>query len=237
MVVLGFPGSTRQAAALAGRISAPYSAVEVHRFPDGESRVRLPAELPDRAIFYCSLDHPNDKLVELLLAAGAARELGVRHLTLVAPYLCYMRQDKAFHPGEAVSQRIVGMFLAGQVDKLVTVDPHLHRVATLAEAVPARETLTLSAAAQMGGFVKRGEIADAYEHILKPVPFLYGIMDIIGGHATEIKVASQGGQAGDQYLVVGQKMVLELNPVLFVTEEIEKMTGDGHGGGAVTAGQ
>ena len=153
MIVLGFPGSTRQAMALASRMSARYAQVEVHRFPDGESRVSLPAELPDRAILYCSLDHPNDKLVELMLAAATARELGVRHLTLVAPYLCYMRQDKAFHPGEAVSQRVVGLFLAERVDRVVTVDPHLHRVAALAEAVPARETATLSAAAQMGGFL------------------------------------------------------------------------------------
>lgn len=153
MIVLGFPGSTHQAAALARRMSARYATVEVHRFPDGESRVRLPSDLPDRAILYSSLDHPNDKLVELMLAAGTARELGIRHLTLVAPYLCYMRQDMAFHPGEAVSQRIVGRFLAQQVDRLVTVDPHLHRVANLGDAVPARETLTLSAAVQMGGFL------------------------------------------------------------------------------------
>jgi ribose-phosphate pyrophosphokinase len=39
------------------------------------------------------------------------------------------------------------------MDRVVTVDPHLHRVAALAEAVPARETVTLSAAAQMGGFL------------------------------------------------------------------------------------
>jgi hypothetical protein len=47
-----------------------------------------------------SLDQPNEKLVELLLAARTARSLGVRHLTLVAPYLAYMRQDMAFLPAK-----------------------------------------------------------------------------------------------------------------------------------------
>ena len=51
--------------------------------------------------------------------------------TLVAPYLAYMRQDIAFHPGEAVSQRIVGPFLASLFDAVVSNGPHLHRVATL----------------------------------------------------------------------------------------------------------
>ncbi|MCZ4328253.1 ribose-phosphate pyrophosphokinase-like domain-containing protein, partial [Brachybacterium paraconglomeratum] len=85
---------------------------------------------------YRSLDQPNEKLVELLLAARTARTLGAPHLTLVAPYLPYMRQDIAFSPGEAVSQRIVGPFLASLVDAVITVDPHLHRVASLRDVVP-----------------------------------------------------------------------------------------------------
>jgi ribose-phosphate pyrophosphokinase len=93
-----------------------------------------------------SLDHPNEKLIELLLAARTALALGARHLTLVAPYLAYMRQDIAFTPGEAVSQRIVGNFLADLFDAIITVDPHLHRVATLQEAVPVAQAVVLSAA-------------------------------------------------------------------------------------------
>jgi ribose-phosphate pyrophosphokinase len=100
-----------------------------------------------------TLDHPNEKLVELLLAARTARALGARHLTLVAPYLAYMRQDIAFRPGEAVSQRIVGRFLADLFDAVITVDPHLHRVATLTEAVPARQAIVLSGAPLLADLV------------------------------------------------------------------------------------
>jgi ribose-phosphate pyrophosphokinase len=132
-------------------------AIDRHRFPDGELKLRLPlgpdGRLPARAVLLRSLDQPNDKLVELLLAARTARELGVRHLTLVAPYLAYMRQDIAFTPGEAVSQRIVGQFLAGLFDAVITVDPHLHRVATLQEAVPARQAIVVSAAPLLADLV------------------------------------------------------------------------------------
>jgi ribose-phosphate pyrophosphokinase len=46
---------------------------------------------------------------------------------LVAPYLAYMRQDKRFKPGEAVTSRSYARLLSGHFDFLVTVDPHLHR--------------------------------------------------------------------------------------------------------------
>jgi len=120
--------------------------IERHRFPDGELRLRLPAHLSATVVIYRSLHQPNDKLVELLLAAPAARELGAQRLWLVAPYLAYMRQDTAFMPGEVVSQRHVGRWLASVFDGLLTVDPHLHRVATLADAVPVTQPLALSAA-------------------------------------------------------------------------------------------
>jgi ribose-phosphate pyrophosphokinase len=120
--------------------------IERHRFPDGELKLRLPAAVPARAVFYRSLDNPNEKLVELMLAARTARALGATHLTLVAPYLAYMRQDMAFSPGEAISQRIVGQFLSTIVDAVIAVDPHLHRVATLQEVVPGAEAIVLTGA-------------------------------------------------------------------------------------------
>jgi ribose-phosphate pyrophosphokinase len=64
-----------------------------------------------------------------------------------------MRQDTAFHPGEAISQRIIGRFLAELFDTLVTVDPHLHRVHSMVEAVPASRSVALSAAREMGAFL------------------------------------------------------------------------------------
>ena len=145
-VVLGFADYRAPAQRLAAALGAAYAEVEVHRFPDGESRVRLPTPVPPRVLFCRSLDRPNDKLVELLLAAATARELGAAELALVAPYLCYMRQDTAFQPGEAVSQRIIGRELARCFDTVATVDPHLHRTPVLADAVPVPRALALSAA-------------------------------------------------------------------------------------------
>jgi ribose-phosphate pyrophosphokinase len=153
MHLLGFPDYETQSRALADALDVPCDLVDVHAFPDGESRLRLPENLPDRVVFCRSLDQPNARLVELLLAARGARSLGASHLILVAPYLCYMRQDKAFAPGEVVSQPIIGRFLADCFDTVITVDPHLHRVTSLSEAVPAERAVAVSAAPAMGAFL------------------------------------------------------------------------------------
>jgi ribose-phosphate pyrophosphokinase len=123
-----------------------------HRFPDGELKLTLPVPLPRSAVVLRSLHRPNEKIVELVLLADTARALGARHLTLVAPYLAYMRQDIAFRPGETVSQQIIGRLLAARFDEVVTVDPHLHRVADFADAVPARRAIALSAAPLIGAY-------------------------------------------------------------------------------------
>jgi ribose-phosphate pyrophosphokinase len=127
--------------------------VERHRFPDGELRLRLPDALPPRVVLWRTLNDPNEKLLELLLVTQTARLLGAQHLTLVAPYLAYMRQDMAFNPGEVVSQRVVGRFLAGLFDAVITVDPHLHRVSTLQEAVPVAHAVVLSGAPVLADLV------------------------------------------------------------------------------------
>lgn len=153
MIVLGFADYRAQAGRLAAAMKLPYAEIAIHRFPDGEAKVTVPADPPAHVLLCRSLDHPDAKLVELLLAVGALREQGTNRITLVAPYLCYMRQDIAFHPGEAVSQRLIGRFLAGLVDDLITVDPHLHRIERLDQAVPLSHAVALSATAPLADFL------------------------------------------------------------------------------------
>ena len=145
-MVLGHPESAAAARELAKTLGCHYDQLSLHHFPDGESRVRLPTQLAQHVIIYRSLDRPNDKLIELLLTTRGLRDNGVATITLVAPYLCYMRQDCAFEPGDIVSQQVIGEFLSQQVDHLLTVDPHLHRVHDLSQAVPCRQALHISAA-------------------------------------------------------------------------------------------
>jgi ribose-phosphate pyrophosphokinase len=152
-MLLYFDDELKSATRLAQAAQLPARLIERHRFPDGEIKVRLPESLPTQIVIFRTLNNPNEKLIELLLAAQTARTLGASHLTLVAPYLAYMRQDMAFRPGEAISQRIVGKYLADLFNAVITVDPHLHRVATLREAVPLAQTLVLSGAPLLSDWI------------------------------------------------------------------------------------
>lgn len=129
------PGNESHAETLAALCSAEVGRMNFRRFPDGESYFRLEPEVATRSVaFVCTLDHPDDKLLALTMAADTARELGARRIGLVAPYLPYMRQDRRFRPGEPISARLVGRMISRPFDWLVTVDPHLHRISRLSQA-------------------------------------------------------------------------------------------------------
>lgn len=143
--VFGFKAQESQSERLAQALGVPHRLVTARPFPDGESLVQVEPP-PATALLYRTLDHPNEKLVDLLLAAWALRDNGAARVILIAPYLAYMRQDAAFHPGEAVSQRVIGKLLAAQFDALLTLDPHLHRTHSLGAIMPGVEAVSLSAA-------------------------------------------------------------------------------------------
>ena len=151
-MLLAFDDEADLAQRLAAALEQPLAIIDRHAFPDGETRLRLPPVLPPRVIVLRGLQQPNAKLTELLLAAAGARELGARHLSLVSPYLAYMRQDMAFAPGEVVSQRHLGGLLVQSFDMLLTVDPHLHRVATMEQVLPGRRGVALTAVLLLGAY-------------------------------------------------------------------------------------
>ncbi|MBP7131290.1 MAG: ribose-phosphate pyrophosphokinase [Aquabacterium sp.] len=158
-LLLYFEDEQAPALRLAEACGLPAACVGRHRFPDLELRLKLPVDaagkLPSKLVIYRSLDKPNDKLVELLLVSEEARKLGAQHILLVAPYLAYMRQDIAFHPGEIVSQTIVGRFLSKLFDGLITVDPHLHRISRLDEAFPGPYAIALSGAPKLAELIAK----------------------------------------------------------------------------------
>jgi ribose-phosphate pyrophosphokinase len=148
------PGNEATARALAQPLDAAIGQLELRAFPDGESYLRFDSDLAGRTLaIVCTLDHPNDKILPLLFAAATARELGAVKVGLVAPYLAYMRQDRRFKPGEAVTSRQVAQLLSNAFDWLVTVDPHLHRYSSLSEIyrIPTR---VVHAASLMSQWIK-----------------------------------------------------------------------------------
>jgi ribose-phosphate pyrophosphokinase len=147
--LFAFPDSLGLAREVAVRLGIAVHEIGVRAFPDGESLVRIEASGLAPALVV-AFSPPNARLVETLLAASVLRRQGARSLTLLAPYLPYMRQDAAFRPGEAVSQKVVGAWMAGAFDRIVTVDPHLHRTGDLADVFPGTRADALTAGEVIG---------------------------------------------------------------------------------------
>jgi len=232
-MVLGFAHSRKLAGELAELLAMECSGIDVHCFPDGESRVCVPGELPLHVIICLSLDHPNEKLIELLMAADAARDNGALKLTLVAPYLCYMRQDKAFHPGEAVSQKTIGVLLGRAFDAVVTVDPHLHRIERLGQAVTCSQAVSLTATRPIAEFVSErfkrplliGPDAESLQWVSsiaegRGLDFAVGSKERLGDRNVRIRLPGDIPVAGRDVIIVddiastGRTMVAAAESVL-----------------------
>ena len=151
--IQSLPSSTGDATRLASRLGMPVHEIALHRFPDGELRVTVgPAAAT--TILYVPLDQPNDKLLAILFAAEALRRGGARRLVLVAPYFCYMRQDAAFHEGEAISQKVIGRLIVETVDRVITIDAHLHRTRRIEDVFPGIEADDVSAMPAIADFLR-----------------------------------------------------------------------------------
>src|SRR3546814_132322 len=160
-VIFAMPGNEAFAQALAEAGGFELGVLETRRFPDGESYVRLLTDVTDKCVdLVCTLARPDEGFLSLVFAADAARDLGVREVTLVAPYLSYMRQDRRFQLGEAVSSKSFARLVSATFDRLVTVDPHLHRYPALSTLYTIPD-ITLHAAPALADLIAAHEIGRA----------------------------------------------------------------------------
>lgn len=156
-IVIALPGNEELAESIGSRLGAALGSIQTRTFPDGETYLRFEDHLEGRTvILVCSLNKPDAKFLPLVFAADAARELGATKVILVAPYLCYMRQDQRFHPGEAVTSVSFARRLSNAFDGLVTVDPHLHRYRSL-DQIYSIPTRVVHSAAAIAAWIEKQE--------------------------------------------------------------------------------
>ena len=118
------PGLAQQIADLteANLIPAAVSA-----FADGETRVRIEAEIRDADVYIVqpTSTPTNERLMALALLADAARAAGALRVTAVVPYFGYARQDVRKSAGEPLSGAVAARLLSNVgIDRLVTVELH-----------------------------------------------------------------------------------------------------------------
>ena len=193
---------------LIAHCNAEAGELQQRSFPDQESYLRILSDCAGRtAAVACSLNDPNRRLLPLLLVADTLRDLGAESVGLVAPYLAYMRQDRRFHAGEAVTAQYFPDIISNHFDWLTTVDPHLHRIASLDQVykIPARAAQSSQA---IGAWLK--------EHVDKPV--------LIGPDVESRQwVAAVAEESGAPWLVL-EKTRISDDEVRVTVPEVEAHT-------------
>ena len=133
-IFFALPGNEILTKILSKKCNAEIGDVTIRHFPDGETFVKINNDVTDKkVILVCTLNHPDDKFLPLYFLSKTAKELGAKHICIVAPYLAYMRQDKSFNSGEAITSKYFASLLSSCMDSLITIDPHLHRRKNLSE--------------------------------------------------------------------------------------------------------
>ncbi len=133
-IIFTLPGNETLGEKLTTGLNAEKGNFHIHRFPDGESYVRVESLVEAKdVIVLCTLHEPDNKILQLYFLCKLLKELKAQRVILIAPYLAYMRQDKRFNPGEAITSSYFASLISGFADELITIDPHLHRRNTLSE--------------------------------------------------------------------------------------------------------
>jgi len=133
-IIFSMPGNEKISNSLIKLLHAETGKSIIRHFADGETYVKVLSNVYEKeAIIVCSLHQPDNKILPLYFLAKTLKELRAYPVTLVVPYLAYMQQDKSSSVGECISSGYLGELLSFFVDKLITVEPHLHHHNSLNE--------------------------------------------------------------------------------------------------------
>ncbi|MBI2669088.1 ribose-phosphate diphosphokinase [Candidatus Woesearchaeota archaeon] len=133
MSITSCGNSLNIARSLAKKLKTPFSPLTISSFPDGDRYLKFNTPLKGKTlvIVHSFQPNPHQSLLDVIFAAKTAKDLGAKKVILIAPYLAYMRQDIRFHSGEAISSRVMADLLNRSIDRIITIDTHLHRYHSL----------------------------------------------------------------------------------------------------------
>jgi ribose-phosphate pyrophosphokinase len=115
---------------------AEYLDVELSRhvekyFPDREPYMRSEVNVRNcdvyvvQSLYSDDKESVADKLIKLMIFVGSLRQASARRVTVVAPYLCFARQDRKTESRAPVSSKYFCRWLkASGARRLLSIDPH-----------------------------------------------------------------------------------------------------------------
>jgi len=124
MIVFGGSRSTGLGWEVAKILGNDLGKSELAKFPDGELYIRIDTDVKGKECALIQSTRTNEDLIELLLTLDALRGQGATQVHAVIPYMGYMRQDKIFKKGEALSSKTVIKLVDEVSDSLSMVNCH-----------------------------------------------------------------------------------------------------------------
>ncbi len=121
----------RLAEGIAAYLGEPLGDVDIRRFPDGETFVKIVDNIRGRDVFIVQpiCNTPNEKLMELLIMIDAARRASAARITAVIPYYGYARQDRKDQPRVPITAKLVAnLLVASGANRVLTMDLHCQQI-------------------------------------------------------------------------------------------------------------
>ena len=111
------------------KLALPHHQVGFERFKNGELLPRISETVRRQHVFFfhgMQVPSPNDGVMAALLMNDALRRASAAGITLVAPYLPYLRQDRKDRPRAPISAKMLADVLGSNpsLERVITADMH-----------------------------------------------------------------------------------------------------------------
>ncbi len=105
--------------------------VNIGRFPDGETIIKLEDDVRGRDCFVVQSTSPpvNENLMELLICIDCLRRASARRITAVIPYFGYARQDRKAEGRTPITAKLVANLIStAGAHRVLTMDLHADQI-------------------------------------------------------------------------------------------------------------
>ncbi|NLB60018.1 MAG: ribose-phosphate pyrophosphokinase [Lentisphaerae bacterium] len=119
------------AAGIVRNLDVPLGAIQITRFPDGETSVKVLENIRGSDVFVIQpvCYPPNEHLMELLIVIDALRRSSAARITAVMPFYGYGRQDRKDQPRVPITAKLVAnLLVAAGAHRLLTMDLHAQQI-------------------------------------------------------------------------------------------------------------